>query len=136
MDTSALMRLYIPDGPLPDGLGKALQNAGRGNDALIAPELILAEAGQVLHKKRAQNVISDAETEALLDRILALPIRLFSHRALLPVACDLAVEINLTVYDALFLALAQRHNAVLFTADEKLGYAAQKLNLLGGLPFE
>lgn len=134
VDTSALMRLYIPDGPVPDGLRKALQNAERGNDTLIAPELILAEAGQVLHKKRAEGVVSDEETEALLDSILALPLRLFSHRDLLPVACDLAAEINLTVYDALFLALAQRHNAALFTADEKLGRAAKKLNLLGGLP--
>jgi len=129
IDTSALMRLYIPDGPVPEGLETALQNAERGNDSLIAPELILAECGQVLHRKRTQKILTDEELNALLDSILDLPIRLFAHSDLLKSACDLAVELNLTVYDALFLALAKRHSAPLFTADGKLRHAADQLNL-------
>ena len=129
VDTSALMRLYIPDGPIPEELRNALQNAEKGNDSLSAPELVLAESGQVLHEKRAQDVLSNEELNALLNSILALPIRLFSHRDLLKSACDLAAEFNLAVYDALFLSLAKRHNAALLTVDEKLGRAAKKLNL-------
>ena len=129
IDTSALMRLYIPDGPVPEGLEIALQNAERGNDSLIAPELMLAESGQVLHKKRTQQVLSDEELKALLSSILNLPIRLFSHGDLVGPACALAAEFDLSVYDALFLALAERHNAPLFTADEKLRCAAGQLNL-------
>lgn len=129
IDTSALIRLYIPDGPVPEGLEIALQNSERGNDSLIAPELILAESGQVLHKKRNQQVLSDEEFNDLLSSILDLPIRLFSHGDLIRPACALAAEFDLTVYDALFLALAERHNAPLFTADDKLRCAADQLNL-------
>ena len=83
VDTSAFMRLYIPDGPIPEGLESAFRNAERGNDSLIAPELILAECGQVLHKKRAQHALTDEELNALLNSILDLPIRLFAHGDLL-----------------------------------------------------
>lgn len=118
VDTSALMRLYIPDGPIPEGLESAFRNAERGNDSLIAPELMLAECGQVLHRKRMQNVLTDEELDALLNSILDLPIRLFAHGDLLRPACNLAAELSLTVYDGLFLALAKRHNAPLFTVDK------------------
>ncbi len=128
VDTSALIRLYIPDGPVPEGLTSALQEAERGNAGLIAPELVLAESGQVLHKKRMQGLLSAAEAAAILDSMLHLPIRLFSHAVLVRSACDLAMECNLTVYDALFLALAERHGALLLTADEKLRCIARGRN--------
>lgn len=129
VDTSALIRLYIPDGPVPEGLTGVLQKAERGDAGLIAPELILAESGQVLHKKRAQDLLSGAEVAAILDSMLYLPIRLFSHHDLIRPACDLAMECHLTVYDALFLSLAKRHGAPLITADEKLRRAAGELDL-------
>ncbi|NKB66425.1 MAG: PIN domain-containing protein [Candidatus Latescibacteria bacterium] len=129
IDTSALMRLYIPDGPIPEGLESAVQNSQRTNDRLIAPELILVECGQVLHKKRMQKILVDEELDVLLKGILDLPMRLYAHGDLLKSACELALEFNLTVYDGLFLALAKRHSAPLFTADDKLRRAADRLSL-------
>jgi len=129
IDTSALVRLYIPDGPVPEGLEIAMQNAERGNDSMIAPELILAECGQVLHKKRSQEILTNEELDALLSSVSDLPIRLFPHSDLLRPACDLAAKFGLTVYDGLFLALAKRHSAPLFTADDELRRAADQLNL-------
>jgi predicted nucleic acid-binding protein len=129
IDTSALMRLYIPDGPVPEGLENSLQNSERGIDSLLAPELILAECGQVLHKKRTQNLLTEGELISLLDSILDLPIRLFALGDLLKPACELAATTNLTVYDALFLALAKRHSAPLLTADDRLRDAASQLAL-------
>jgi predicted nucleic acid-binding protein len=129
IDTSALMRFFIPDGPLPVGLEPALRNAAKGEASLIAPELILAESGQVLHKKRRQKLLEADELDALLDSLLDLPIQLYGHRNLLRSACALAAESGLTVYDALFLALAIRYNASLITADDVLRRAADQLDL-------
>ena len=129
VDTSALIRLYIPDGPVPGRLEPALRGAERGNDALLAPELILAEAGQVLHKKMGQRLLTAEESDELLNSILLLPIRLFSHRELIGSACELARACGVTVYDALFLALAERHSAYLISADDELQRAAEKMNL-------
>ncbi len=129
IDTSALLRLYIPDGPVPDGLEKAMREAERENEAICAPELLFAEAGQVLHKKRNQHIISTQEMTDLWHEIASLPIRLFSNKPLIPRAMDIASQHHLTVYDALFLALCETHTARFFTADKKLMEAARQMSL-------
>ena len=130
VDTSALLRLFIPDGPIPDGLTRALREAERGEGGLLAPELILPEAAQVLRKKHREGILSREEMEELLECILSLPIKLFGHRALIRRASALAREENLTVYDSLFLSLAEAKNGRLITADRALVRTAEKLELL------
>jgi predicted nucleic acid-binding protein len=61
--------------------------------------------------------------------LLSVPIRLFPHLPILLRAFDLAREYQLTVYDTLYLALAEDHGAVIFTADRKLLKAATDLRL-------
>ncbi len=129
LDTSALLRLFIPDGPIPEGLNRALREAERGEGALLAPELILPEAAQVLRRKNQEGLLTGEEMEELLDCILSLPIKLFGHRALIRRAAALAREVNLTVYDALFLALSEAASGRLITADKSLRQAAGKLGL-------
>lgn len=130
VDTSALLRLFIPNGPIPDGLTRALREAERGEGALLAPELILPEAAQVLHKKYKQGLLNLEEVEELLNLIISLPIRLFGHKPLLRRAVALARDQKLTVYDALFLALAEGKNGRLITADRVLRESAKRLELL------
>ena len=52
LDTSALMRFYIPDGPIPGDMEKIVESAWQAEAVLLIPELALAEAGQVLLKKQ------------------------------------------------------------------------------------
>ncbi len=52
VDTSALIRLFIPYGPLPDGFDKFLRGVERGLNTAIAPELLVAEATNVINKKQ------------------------------------------------------------------------------------
>lgn len=129
LDTSALLRLFIPDGPVPHGLEPLIREAERGNEAILAPELLLAEAGQVLLKKRAHNLLSAQEAVDILRDILALPVKYEGHRVFLPRAMDLAVAHKLTVYDAIFLSLAEGKGASLITADASLAKAARAMGL-------
>jgi predicted nucleic acid-binding protein len=129
LDTSALIRIYIPDGPVPEQLVKALRSAERGEDAILAPDLLLAECGQVLHRKRLAHLLSDEEVDTLIGHILSLPLRIVPHSEILALASTIALRENLTVYDALFLALAEKHSAKLITADTKLQSAANRLGL-------
>jgi len=121
VDTSALIRLYVPDGPLPDGLEEAVDLAWRGEAALLAPELALVEAAQVLRKKERAGYLATEESDAVLGEIAGLPIDLVGHRGLLGDAVALAREHDLTVYDAVFVALAAARRAELITADRALG---------------
>lgn len=129
VDTSALIRLFVPDGPLPDGFENFLRGVERGLNSAIAPELLMAESANVLNKKRKNNELTPAESDQLLASTIDLPIRLFSHRPLLPRAFELATEFNLSVYDTLYLTLAEEHGAVVFTADLSLQKIAVHLHL-------
>jgi predicted nucleic acid-binding protein len=129
VDTSALIRLYIPDGPLPGGFEEFLRGVERSLNIAIAPELLMAESANVLNKKRKIDELTGTESEQLLTSIIELPIRLFPHRPLVPRAFELAIDCNLSVYDTLYLALAEEQGAVVFTADLRL----QKMAALLGL---
>ncbi len=129
VDTSALIRLFVPDGQLPNNFEDFLRGVERDLNTVIAPELLLAEAASVLNKKQKLGELTESESDQLLSDVLSLPIRLFSHRPLLPRAFILARKYGLTVYDTLYLALAEEHGAVIFSADRKLLKAAIRLRL-------
>jgi predicted nucleic acid-binding protein len=130
VDTSALIRLFVPDGPMPDAFDNFLRGVERGKNSAIAPELLVAEAANVVNKKRISGELRDNESNQLLADILSVPIRLFPHRPILLKAFDLARKHHLTIYDTLYLALADDHGAVIFTADRTLLEAATNLGLM------
>ena len=125
-----MIRLFVPDGPLPVGFDEFLRGVERGLNTAIAPELLLAEVANVINKKRKSKELSENESIRLLTDILAVPIRHFPHQPLIMRTFELAREYNLTAYDTLFLALAENHGAVIFSADQKLLTAAARLRLL------
>ena len=89
----------------------------------------MAESSNVLNKKRKTEELSGTESDQLLESIMALPIRLFPHRPLLLRAFKLAIDCNLSVYDTLYLALAEENGAVVFTADLRLQKSTAQLRL-------
>ena len=129
IDTSALIRLFIPDGPLPEGFEKFLKGVERGNNMAIAPELLMVESANVLDRKRKMDEISETESTQLLTDVLSMPIRYFSHGPLIPAAFDLALENKLTLYDAVYLALALAQGAILFSADKEMQKIADKIHV-------
>ena len=129
VDTSALIRVFIPNGPLPDDFDEFLRGIERDRNIAIAPELLLAEVANVINQKRKSKELSDDESDQLLSDVLSVPIRIFPHQPIIRKAFEMAREHNLTVYDTLFLALAEVHGAVIFSADRKVLNAASRLRL-------
>lgn len=129
IDTSALVRLFIPDGPISKEAEAAFNQAGAGGEPVLAPQLILVEVANVLLRKLRRDELSSAEHDELLNTILALPIRLIEHPPLIFAASRLAREFKLSAYDAIYLALAEEHGATLLTCDEYLATAARSLGL-------
>ncbi len=129
IDTSALVRLYVPDGPLPSGLEATIDAAAQGEVVLLVPELALVEAVQVLRRKEEQGFLAPEETDEILGRLLALPLEVVGHRDLLWSALAVARDQGLTAYDALFLALARERRARLLTADQALADAEAALDV-------
>ena len=129
IDTSAIIRLYVPDGPLHPELETALNRASSGAELVLAPQLLLAEAANVLLRKRRRGELSAQELGELLPALVTLPIRLCEHAPLIFPACALAEAHGLSVYDAIYLALAEQHGARLITSDDALDKVARSLGL-------
>ena len=130
IDTSALIRLFIPDGPIPEGFEAFLSGVERGNHTAVAPELLLVESANVLDRKRKMGEISEAESLQLLTDILSMPIRYFSHGPLIPSAFGFAIEHKVTIYDAVYLSLALAQGGILYTADMEMQRIAEKVFIL------
>ena len=129
VDTSALLRLFVPDGSLPKGLKEFLAGVERGINAAIAPELLTAEAANALNKKRKLGELSAQESKELLSDVLSVPIRLFPHRPILIRAFEMTQNTGLTIYDSLYLALAEEHGATIYSCDSTLCKMASRLGL-------
>lgn len=106
---------------------RALLVSGR---ELRAPDLLLAEVGNVVWKRHGRKEIDEAEARDLLADCLRLPLQLVPSRDLVKPALELAMATKRTVYDCLYLALAVRTKAVLVSGDRRF------VNALAGSPFE
>ena len=98
--------------------GDALARRFAFREAICAPHLLDAEVGQVLRRLTLRGEVSVAWARALLDDFVDLPIRRFQHMALLSRA--FAFRSNVTVYDGLYLALAEALEAPLVSCDAAL----------------
>ncbi len=96
---------------------------------LIAPELMLVEISNIIWKKQRSNLITEEEGTSAIANLLALEIPTpVDRETILPRAYSLATFFDRTVYDAIYLALAEKMGAKLITADLRL-YNAVGLSL-------
>jgi predicted nucleic acid-binding protein len=113
VDASAIVDLLVP-GP---GF-RAISARVRGARSLAAPHLLDAEVGQVLRRFERAGVLTVADAGSALADLSALPIARYAHGPLLARAFDL--RHNATIYDALYLVLAEATGAPLITRDAAL----------------
>lgn len=113
VDTSVAMKWLI------DEPGSDAAFALQGHD-LVAPALMRVEAANVLRTLTKKKVL-EAETAGDLLRLLQqAPMDMVdSDDALEQRALELALELGHPVYDCLYLALADRLDRILITADKR-----------------
>jgi predicted nucleic acid-binding protein len=98
-----------------------LEDAGR----LWAPHLIDAEVGHVLRRAEARGELSARTARAALADLAELPLLRVAHVGLLDRAW--ALRRNVSFYDGLYVALAERTGETLLTLDARLAAAASGL---------
>jgi predicted nucleic acid-binding protein len=92
-----------------------------------APELFVAETANALWKSVRRGLRTLEDGVEMFGNLMEVPIELHRLRDLATPALDLAVRRGITVYDALYVALALREAMPLFTADVKLASAVEDL---------
>lgn len=115
VDSSVAMKWFLPE-VMADRAAGLLQ----GGNRLCAPDLIFPECGNVLWKKIARGELPADEGQAVLRGLAGAPVAIIPSRTLTEAALTIATAHRVTVYDALYVALAAILDGVLVTADERL----------------
>ena len=87
---------------------------------LLAPDLINAEVGNIVWKKRAFQGLAADDALPVITQFRKLTFTLTLTADLLEDAYSVAVTYQRSVYDSLYLALSVREGCQFVTADEKL----------------
>jgi predicted nucleic acid-binding protein len=113
VDASVAAKWLAPE---PDShLAEALLD-----DDLMAPDLLFAEVGNILWKKQQRGEMDAAATLLGARWLLQWPLQVHDSASLLADALALAQQLQHPAYDCFYLALAQRADAPLVTADRRL----------------
>jgi len=91
-----------------------------GFEARHAPDHWLAEAVNVLWSKVCHGDLTVADAEERMTVLLRAPLIAVPIAGLMPRAFAIAVACMVTIYDSLYVALAETRDIPLVTADERL----------------
>ena len=114
LDASVVVEL-LTNGALADSIRSDLS----GRDvSFIVPHLIDVEVMSAIRRLSAGQRTAADRSGQFLTGLAALPAERYSHTPLIGRIWEL--RHNFTAYDAVYIALAEAMNAVLYTCDEKL----------------
>lgn len=116
VDASAVLTLVLDPGPRGEAVAELLAPA-----TLHAPDLLPYEVTNVLRRHRARGDLTATEASLARSGALRLPITLWPHLSVAARVWELTD--TLTAYDAAYVALAERLEATLLTADQRLARA-------------
>ena len=131
MDASALVKIVIEE-EMSREARRVLREALASGYEVNVPEIALAEVLNALWRHRVLiQDLSEEEFKGALEDVLILWSKLSVHKTymLARQAIDIAVKHRITVYDALYLALAAITNSVLLTFDKELKRIAEELGI-------
>lgn len=115
VDASVALKWFIPE---PDS-AQAFALLAEGAE-IIAPDLILVETSNALWKRRRLGHLTPDQYHAAVKMLPGKFDALLPHTGLIVEAARIAFDLDHPVYDCLYLALAEREDGVLVTADARL----------------
>src|ERR1700683_5134178 len=118
VDASVGFKWIIPE----DGSERAIEFQ---SEELIAPDFFPIELTNALRTAEIRGRVHDSQT-LLDDFLLQLP-ELHDSVPILPRALEIARAARRSVYDSLYVALAEREQCELVTADQKLYISLRNL---------
>ena len=131
LDANVIVKLVIYE-PGSDRAHDVVVGAVERGDELSVPDIALAEALNALwkHHKLLGELDEDAYYGAVKDALRLWEV-LDVHESgeLAPRACRIASTAGITVYDSLYLALAERLGSELFSFDKEMIRAARELGI-------
>ena len=116
VDASVVVTALADDGQDGDRIRRRLRG-----ERLVAPHVIDLEVVSAWRRLGAAGQLDERRVELALADLLALRLERVAHGPLLGRCWDLRT--NLTIYDAVYVALAEALTSTLLTADRRLADA-------------
>ncbi len=114
VDASVAIKWFIPEIH-----SEAAVQARRLRGRLHVPAFLQLELGNVIAKKIRREELTRADGETILRELRHLPLQRHADERLFPTAYELALDTRRSLYDCLYLALAEAVDGRLITADRK-----------------
>lgn len=114
VDASVAIKWFIPENH-----SDAALLVTRLHEHLHVPAFMVLELGSVIAKKIRRKELTRAEGSTILKELRHLPLQRHADERLFPAAYELALDTQQSLYDCLYLALAEVVEGRLITADRK-----------------
>ena len=118
VDASVVIKWFVPE--IHSDAARRLLSAP---NQYLSPDLLFPEVGNTIWKKVRRGELTAEEGRKLAADVTTVAVDIVSTRRLMIDAHALAMMTGVTVYDALYLALAVRLETQMITADDKLSRA-------------
>jgi predicted nucleic acid-binding protein len=119
VDASVAFKWYFEE-PWSDAARRLLSGA-----RLVVPRLFFVETSNILRKRYERKEISADDARATAESPAELPLEPMPDYRLVRPALDLALDYRISMFDAVYLALAVRLQGRVVTADRRLAHALQ-----------
>ena len=116
VDASVVIKWFVPE-VHSDAARRLLATAHQ----YLSPDLLFPEVGNVIWKKVRRGELTADDGQRLAADISSIAVETVPTGGLMIDAYAMAITTGLTVYDAMYLALAVRLKTALITADDRLG---------------
>ena len=124
VDASVAIKWFVPE-----IYSVSAQRLLHADFELLAPDLIVAEVGNVLWKKTQRGEIGADDGADIIRDFKRFPIQVYASDSLAELAWELAVRFDRTFYDSLYLALARSQDCSVVTADRRFYNSLQETPL-------
>lgn len=120
VDASVAIKLFLAE-PLSEKAFELFQQLSQNAPPQFhVPDLFYIECANILWKHTKRYGLRPDQARLALTRLYSLPLQVTLMSNLADDALSLAITLNITAYDASYVALAMRLGIKLITADEKL----------------
>ena len=118
LDTSVVMKWFVSE-EKSQRAWQVQNDYLNGRCDLSVPELVLYEVANAL--KFTSPLLTGEKIKEKIESLIKLKINIYPFDYdILQLSVDLALERDITVYDAYFLTLARETDSIFITSDEKL----------------
>lgn len=114
VDASVAIKWFVPEIH-----SDAALRARHSGHQLHVPAFMMLEVGSVLAKKIRRGELTPHESDTILKELKHLPLQRHADERLFPAAYALACDTHRSLYDCLYLALAEVVDGIMITADRK-----------------